>query len=1717
MRIHSLPVATLLLLLCAATRLYAQPQISYIIPDIGAPGMNTYVEIIAPESSSSPFGADNFYLNNPGDVFRVQGIGARANDIVVGPVVVSWSGRLISTQIFVKPGVGTGTIPLQVTTGLGTATVDFEIVNPGIINNPAPGPLGPRSRRGAMIVNSVTLNSGTYTIDTFDPDNATSGNQGYLPFILISKGPVSIGSGVTIDVSANGRDGGPGGGGGGGQVCDANPLGSDSPGTDGGNGYTGGGAGGKNGEGSPFQNKGQGTSASGNALSGAEGGQGDINCSDPEGSSGGTGHPFGRGGEGFCGGSPSGQFGGGSTGQDMTAGGGAGYGADGASGTSNAQNNGRSHGNVQLVPLAGGSGGGSGNPRAILGGCAGYGGGGGGAIAVYSMEEMRLNGKLDANGASGGSPSSGQRGGGGGSGGGIMIGAKMGLQGGGVHTVNGGPGSSGGGNGSVGRVRFDGFPTSAPAFGANTPYIGLSTDTTSFATSSSFTLTGTYGGSAELQVYMRGDNTGWQRLAAPSVSGRNWSLDVSTPGGGNFYFVAFQKVAGANSAQRSAVPGFVTSQVAANLVNVIAGPRIDTVGDIGGSLGNAPDCPDLASEPREIFRFKSTGDEDLIVRIELIGADAQYFTVLPAGIDAPGGLSYEPNLTKENVISVIGNPPPGMTAGFRIRIITNDPRKGYDTIEVSDLITMARLNIQTEIRYQAERADTVDFGLVCISTAKDDSISVWFKGDIPAYVISSVTPRSTPPFSVTTPGSGAFPVIFSQQNAGEEYSDSLFVRLRFRPTAVGSFFDSISVNDNICGSRIVYLRGEGIENKVSILPANAINFNATGIGKSKEDTVCIVNTGQSPITIESYELDPPLTQYEIIDPPNIVGTVLQPGEKLKLTIRFTPDAVGSYISRLLITPEGPCNNISPIILNGLGVEKCLDADLTEILFVADSCSSNPTPLDTLLTLKNCGGIEVDVTEAISVNNKVTITFPSGLPATVRANNNTVRPTITWDPVATGSGTDTVLIVWQDKEDGIADTIRIPVTMQFDRAVVELQTVAGDTVPSLLDIGGVYQCGPASDTLVLVNTGTVEGEITGEFTNGGLFDVDVTLPFKLAVGESKKIVVTIDPANAPDVGTTYQDELVLRNGKCDQEWRIALLSTRYDLTFDVNGINFGGTNLNLPRTRTVQFTNTTNAPPTEELVISRVYVDPPGASPPFEVVDPTLFPTVVMADSGRFSFDVSFTPAEEKLYNGRLCFEITAPCDTVICVDLTGEGIKSNIYVPKGNLDFGGVYYCAEDTLDLTIYSVGPERLIVSDIQIAGGDVTAFEILGISETLPYDMDPGFPTIQDSIIVKIRFIPGNVPPDGVKNSTLEITSNDAAQGLLVIPLTGERTSPTVVGPALVDYGTVVVNASGVQSVTLTNTSQDEIIITNPRLGSPFSIVSTLPIVIPAGESVDVQVQFNPTDSRVYNDTLVGEFALPCDGIVRIPLTGEGLRGSTVISIPATIAGEPRQMVSVPIVLEKAESIAEVGATTFEAWIRFNATMLLPTELNFTGAAPKGAAATGEILENIIDGEDRVLKVRITNDPLPAAPATLGSIDALVLLGNSITTPVSFDSLRWVDGEVATTLTNGEFNLQGYCEVGSNRLVRIEGGFGIKAVTPNPFDEATEIRFETVENGPTSLEVYDIYGKRISTLVDAADLPVQAHITRWNADGTPAGVYYAVLTTPTQRSVQRIVLVK
>lgn len=85
----------------------------------------------------------------------------------------------------------------------------------------------------------------------------------------------------------------------------------------------------------------------------------------------------------------------------------------------------------------------------------------------------------------------------------------------------------------------------------------------------------------------------------------------------------------------------------------------------------------------------------------------------------------------------------------------------------------------------------------------------------------------------------------------------------------------------------------------------------------------------------------------------------------------------------------------------------------------------------------------------------------------------------------------------------------------------------------------------------------------------------------------------------------------------------------------------------------------------------------------------------------------------------------------------------------------------------------------------------------------------------------------------------------------------------------------------------------------------------------------------------------------------------------------------------------------------------------------------------------------------------------------------------------------------------------------------VTPNPFDNETNINFELVNTSKVMLEVYDNLGNKVATLANGV-YPVGRHNIVWdghslNNDYVPSGTYTIKLTTGTNSTVQRVVFVR
>ncbi len=94
-------------------------------------------------------------------------------------------------------------------------------------------------------------------------------------------------------------------------------------------------------------------------------------------------------------------------------------------------------------------------------------------------------------------------------------------------------------------------------------------------------------------------------------------------------------------------------------------------------------------------------------------------------------------------------------------------------------------------------------------------------------------------------------------------------------------------------------------------------------------------------------------------------------------------------------------------------------------------------------------------------------------------------------------------------------------------------------------------------------------------------------------------------------------------------------------------------------------------------------------------------------------------------------------------------------------------------------------------------------------------------------------------------------------------------------------------------------------------------------------------------------------------------------------------------------------------------------------------------------------------------------------------------------------------------------------IPGDFVLEQNIPNPFNPSTDISFNLPGTGDVRLEIYNVLGQRVSTLLDQ-NLPSGWHTVRWEGtddSGSPvaSGIYLYRLTFGTSSEVKKMLLLK
>lgn len=76
------------------------------------------------------------------------------------------------------------------------------------------------------------------------------------------------------------------------------------------------------------------------------------------------------------------------------------------------------------------------------------------------------------------------------------------------------------------------------------------------------------------------------------------------------------------------------------------------------------------------------------------------------------------------------------------------------------------------------------------------------------------------------------------------------------------------------------------------------------------------------------------------------------------------------------------------------------------------------------------------------------------------------------------------------------------------------------------------------------------------------------------------------------------------------------------------------------------------------------------------------------------------------------------------------------------------------------------------------------------------------------------------------------------------------------------------------------------------------------------------------------------------------------------------------------------------------------------------------------------------------------------------------------------------------------------------------PNPFTGSTKISYSVIENSKVEINIFDIYGKKITNLVNE-QMPIGTYNLNWDASALSAGVYFCTMKSGDKSVTQKMIL--
>jgi hypothetical protein len=218
-------------------------------------------------------------------------------------------------------------------------------------------------------------------------------------------------------------------------------------------------------------------------------------------------------------------------------------------------------------------------------------------------------------------------------------------------------------------------------------------------------------------------------------------------------------------------------------------------------------------------------------------------------------------------------------------------------------------------------------------------------------------------------------------------------------------------------------------------------------------------------------------------------------------------------------------------------------------------------------------------------------------------------------------------------------------------------------------------------------------------------------------------------------------------------------------------------------------------------------------------------------------------------------------------------------------------------------------------------------------------------------------------------------------------------------------------------------------------------------------------------------------------------DGVKADAVIEL-GEYEAIPGQKLTIPINLVGSHNVDNVGLNNYTMTVRFFRNVLYPA----------GSTEMGDTVEAF-----RIVK--ITGSRGTTINGSIGQIELVAALGDTLESPLRIDNFQWTDGDGTVRTIDGWVRVK---PQGGWKLYIPDGRLTLLPPRPNPTTGPTKIIYEVIEPGRTQLFMVNMLGQRMVNLLDAEILPGRYSL-EFDPNGVSSGAYFIVLETPTGRLAQ------